>query len=399
MKHEMTIVNLPSPFLEDQLWIYPLGILNFATYLKSKGYSVDVMDLASFNSLNGDIVRLLRTIKSPIVGVSITTPQARFLPLFSTAFGKEVKLVVGGPHATVEKFNLQTFGFNVVAGEADSDFIADTVMTSTNYVVCGEPVKNLDLLPFPDRSFFTGYKGPIPVMAHRGCPYSCTFCCKTLDKKVRMRSPENVVEELKELHKRYPDKEEIIFYDETFTFSYEWVDRLCRLIRDSHLKKKFRCSTRADRLTPEIAWTLKSAGFEEVCVGVESGSNKILKNLNKRITAEKNSEAVKICHEADLKFKAYMMVGCPGEDRDTLADTSKWLGDNKPDSVGLYMYTPLPGSDIWENKEKYDLEFSLDYDRAYYGGKRNELISAVSTKALSKQDLTKAYWEMLKLYS
>jgi len=395
---EIVVVNLPSPFLEDQLWIYPLGILNFVTYLKHEGYSVGVMDLASFNLEPLDlIVRLLRTIKSPIVGVSVTTPQARFLPLFPTAFGKEVKLVVGGPHATIEKFNLQVFGFNVVAGEADTKFIADMVMTSKNYVVCGEPVKDLDSLPFPDRSFFTGYKGPLPVMAHRGCPYSCNFCCKTLSKEVRMRSPENIVEELKELHRRYPDKEEIIFYDETFTFNYDWVDRLCRLIRNSHLRKRLRCSTRGDKLTPEIAWALKSAGFEEVCVGVESGSNKILKNLNKCISVEKSSEAVKICHKAGLKFKAYIMIGCPGEDWDTLTDTYKWIEENKPDTVGLYMYTPLPGSDIWDHKEEYDLEFSLDYDRAYYGGKREELVSVVSTKTLSKHDITCAYWELLRI--
>jgi hypothetical protein len=71
------------------------------------------------------------------------------------------------------------------------------------------------------------------------------------------------------------------------------------------------------------------------------------------------------------------------------------LETTKPDSVGLYMYHPLPGSDIWDHPEKYDIQFSKDYDSTYYGGKRDEMVSVVSTSGLTKQDITKFYWEML----
>lgn len=407
MDPEITVVNLPSPFLEEPMWIYPLGVINFVTYLKCRGYSAELLDLEPFaqgnRSLNGQIVQLLRTIKSPIVGVSATTPQARFLSLFPTAFGERKVLVVGGPHASVAKFELNLFGFNVVAGEADSDAVVDTVISSKNYTVYAEPVEDLDKLPFPDRSLVKNYKGPIPVMVHRGCPYSCVFCSKTLDKRVRMRSPENIVEELKELDKKYPDKSEVIFYDETFTLNYDWTDKLCELIRSSNLKKKFRCSTRSDRLTLEVADNLKSAGFEEVCIGVESGSDEILKTLKKGTTVEQNSKAVDICRKVGLKFKAYIMIGSPGESFDTLNQTYFWIKNKKPDSIGLYLFTPLPGSDVWNHRNGYDIKFSdLDYDRAYYGGKRSEMMSMVSTKALTRQDITKFYWKMLselyKLY-
>jgi radical SAM superfamily enzyme YgiQ (UPF0313 family) len=194
----------------------------------------------------------------------------------------------------------------------------------------------------------------------------------------------------------YPEKEEIIFYDETFTLDFSWIEKLCWILRRSGIKRKFRCSTRADRLTPEIAKILKSSGFEEVCVGVESGSQIILNNLNKKVTVQQNSLAVDICRKVGLKFKAFIMLGSPGETLETMEETYNWLANKKPDSVGLYMYTPLPGSDIFEHKENYDIEFDFGADRSYYGGKRNQMMSVVSTKALSNQDITKFYWELLK---
>jgi radical SAM superfamily enzyme YgiQ (UPF0313 family) len=397
VKPDITIVNLPAPFLEDQLWIYPLGILNFATYLKYRGYSVEIFDLASFNvSDDAQIVRLLRIIKSPIVGVSVTTPQARFLPLFSVAF-KNRNLVVGGSHTRATKEDLVIFGFDVVAGEGDSEAVANIVMGSKDYVLVSDPVEDLDKLPFPDRSFFNNYKGPIPVMAHRGCPYHCSFCSKILG-KVRMRSPENVVEELKEISNKYPDKDEIIFYDETFTLDYNWTTKLCELILNRNIRKNLRCSTRADKVEPDLLNLMKSAGFTEICVGVESGSQKILDVLNKKVKVSQNTLARRFVREAGLKFKAYMMLGCPGETNETLEETKQWLIDNRPDSIGLYIFHPMPQSDIWDRPEKYDIKFSKDYDSSYYGGHREDMISTVSTSFLSKRDITKAYWELLDLF-
>jgi len=295
---------------------------------------------------------------------------------------------------------LKLFGFNVVAGEADSDIVTDMVMSSIRYSIYGELVKDLDTLPFPDRSFFKEYyKGPIPVMSHRGCPYDCSFCSKTLDRKVRMRSPENVVEELMEIDKKYPDKEEIIFFDETFTLDYSWVEKLCNLIRSKNLKKRFRCSTRSDRLTLGVAEVLKSAGFGEVCIGVESGSDRILKILNKRTTVEQNSQAVDVCHKVGLKVTGYFMLGCPGESMETLRETENWMEQNKLDTIKLYLYHPLPGSDIWNSKEEYDIDFELDYSKSYYGGKRDKMFSVTSTSHLSNLEITNFYYYLMKKFN
>jgi radical SAM superfamily enzyme YgiQ (UPF0313 family) len=100
--------------------------------------------------------------------------------------------------------------------------------------------------------------------------------------------------------------------------------------------------------------------------------------------------------EAGMRFKAYIMMGCPSESRETIAKTKKWLRENKPDSTGLYILHPLPGSDIWNHPEKYDLKFSRDYDASFYGGKREEMFSTVSTSLLSKKEITKIYWNLME---
>ncbi len=398
---DITLVNLPSPFLEDSMQTYSLGILNMATSIRNSGYSVEVLDLAPIvkdnKLLNLQILHELKKIKSTIVGVSVTTPQSRFLPLFPIAFEVK-KLIVGGPHAVADSQEALDYGFHlVISGEGET--VIDRTMDGFGLCIAN-PVKNLDTLPFPDRSFFRGYKGAVPIMASRGCPYKCSFCSTTLSKKVRFRTPENVLEEIKELNIKYPEKDEIIFYDETFTLDYNWLDRLCELIRNSNIKNRFRCSTRADKIPFHVATMLKSAGFEKVCIGVESGSQKILNTLNKRIAVDQNTYARYVCKKAGLKLRAYIMLGAPGETKETMEETYNWIRASEPDEIGLYMYNPLPGSDIWSNKEKYDIEFSKsNYDRAFYGGCRWEMISGVSTSNLTNREITEFYWKVLRDFS
>ena len=394
----MTLINLPSPFLEDALIIPPIGIVQLYSFIKSQHYDVELVDLNLLTvkeDLISAIMDRLRVIKSPIVGISASTAQARFLLLCLAVFRDSVIsstpwIVVGGPHATVLPTTVLNLGFDTVV-EGEAELVIDDIFGCFSGIISGIPIENLDELPYPDRTISSNYTGPAPVMAMRGCPYACSFCSKTMEKRVRFRSPAHVIDELKMIK-----NSNVIFYDENFTTNYDWVANVCDAISKAGIRKKFRCSTRADRITAEVAQMMKTAGFNEICVGVESGSQKILDVLNKKTTVEQNSLARKICKDAGIKFKAYIMLGCPNEDEQTLWETYFWIRDNHPDKIGLYMYTPLPGSDVWNHTEKYDINFDkLEYDRAFYGGKRDELVSPVSTSALSKQEITKMYWKML----
>ena len=384
---DITFVNLPAPYLEDARWEFPMGLVSLVTYANSIGIKAEFLDLGpeEDTSFSG-IIRRLREVKSPIIGVSVVTPAARYLPLFNRFNGK---LVVGGPHATCLPNEMIALGFQtVVVGEAESEIPAIMDLKQEG-ILTGKP-RHLDDLPFIDRSLAKGYKGPAPIMTSRSCPYNCTFCSKA-EGKYRRRSPENVIEEIQSI-----SDDHIIFFDDTFTMNFEWVARLCELILTKAIKKYFRCSTRADKFAPELLELMRRAGFDEVCVGIESGSQKILDNLNKRTTVAQNSNAYRMVKEAGMRFKAYIMLGCPSESRETVAETIKWLEENPPDSTGLYILHPLPGSDIWNHPEKYDLNFSRDYDATFYGGKREEMFSTVSTSLLSKKEITKIYWNLME---
>lgn len=395
---DVTLINLPAPFLEEAMIIPPIGIAQLYSFIKLNHHEVELVDLNSISvkeDLTSAIMNRLRVIKSPIVGVSATTPQSRFLPLILAAlrdpiFSVNPWIVAGGSHPTVLSEQVLNLGFDAVV-EGEAELIMDEIFSCFSGIISGISVDDLDRIPFPDRSILINYSGPAPMMAMRGCPYNCSFCSKTFSRKVRFRSPENIVEEL-----RTVSNSEVIFYDENFTTDFDWVEKLCHSISKSGIRKKFRCSTRADRINFEIARMLKSVGFDEVCIGVESGSQKILDILEKKMTVEQNTKARKICQDVGLKFKAYIMLGCPGEDSSTLKETYDWIFANRPDKIGLYMYTPLPGSLIWERSSEYDIEFNkLEYDRTFYGGKRDEIMSSVSTRSLSKRQITLMYWKML----
>jgi len=393
---DVTFINLPSPFLEDNTWVYPLGILNIATYTKNLGYSVDFLDLAPLTKecidddrLTQLITEMVQKIKSPYIGVSAVTPQYKYLSLIPKISNK--RLIAGGAHATIFPQDVLELGYeSVVAGEGE--LVIDSILKGSTGIHRSNQIVNIDDIPFPDRSYFKGYRGPSPVMAGRGCPFQCTFCAKIDgEAKTRFRNPKSVIEELLTI-----PNDNIIFYDDTFTLKKSWLEELCNGIIDAGIKKSFRCSTRADRLTPEVVQLLKSAGFVEVCVGVESGSQRILDNLQKKTKVIDNSEAIKICHEQGLKFKAFMMLGNPGEGEESVQETYDWIRQNRPDKLGLYVFYPLPGCDIYDNPQRYDIQFEKEsFDKCYYGGKRNEILSKVSTSSLTREKITKYYNKFL----
>jgi radical SAM superfamily enzyme YgiQ (UPF0313 family) len=304
---------------------------------------------------------------------------------------KKKRLVAGGVHSALYPKETLELGYDtVIVGEGE--LVIDKVMNGVDGVLKSEELVILDFLPFPNRDWFEGYKGPAPVMAGRGCPFNCNFCAKVDGRKAtRNRTPDSIVAELKTI-----SHERIIFYDDTFTLNKNWTIELCELIKKENIKKKFRCSTRADRLTFDMVDLLKEAGFDEVCVGVESGSQKILDILGKKTTVGQNTEAIKICKKVGLKFKAFIMLGNAGESHQTIQETWSWINENRPDKIGLYIFKPLPGCDVWNRPEKYDIVFEkAGFDLCYYGGKKTVIESQVQTSHLSKEELTNYYRKFL----
>ena len=174
-----------------------------------------------------------------------------------------------------------------------------------------------------------------------------------------------------------------MFFDDTFTFRRKWVEDFCRQVKPLNIK--WRCFTRADKVSFELLRSMKDAGCVEVGVGVESGSQKILDNVDKGIRVEDNTKIRKLCKDVGITFKAFIIIGLPGENEETFLETRRWLFENKPDKYSIFLFTPYPGSPIMNNPEQYAYELTtdFDYDKLWWGGIMNDQISLSRTSALS----------------
>lgn len=137
---------------------------------------------------------------------------------------------------------------------------------------------------------------------------------------------------------------------------------------------------------------MKEAGCVEVGCGVESGSQRILDSIHKGTTVEQNTEARKVCRDLDIRFKAFTILGLPGENDESVNQTREWLRKNEPDDFDVTIFMPYPGSPIWENPENYDIQFDKDaikkgfYDETFYKGPPKSL---VRTSMLSAEDIVR----------
>jgi len=152
-----------------------------------------------------------------------------------------------------------------------------------------------------------------------------------------------------------------VFYDDEFNLDRNYVLALCGL-----LKKRdylWRAPLRADLLDEETALEMKKAGCVEICVGVESGSAKVLRSCLKKATPEDNTRARKICRDAGLRFKAFTVVGLPGASRKDEEATKKWLLANKPDDFDIAVNTPYPGTAQYDRPAEFGVNFNCDFSR------------------------------------
>lgn len=389
---KIAFLNLPSPFLEDSLWVYPYGLVQLATEVEKRAHYVNFFDLNTIVARNGvSLSEIIDSIREETVGISVVSAQ---FEMFKKVAGllreKGKRIIAGGPHASCLPTDLLDAGADlVVKGEGENAI--DDMMNGAKGIIEREPVADLCSIPFAARYMTTGYLGPAPIMASRGCAWSCRFCSKPVKRKMVFRSPENVVREILSIKKR-----KVIFFDDSFTANHDWVGELCELIRGVGLDKEktFRCSTRSDLLTRRVIRQLRSSGFKEVCIGIESGSQSILDIIGKGTTVGMNTEARRMCREDGLALKAYIMVGCPGETPDTVAETRNWLRENRPDTTSIYLFTPLPGSKIWSSPEEFGIRI-VD-KRMYYGGKRRDMEATVETEAMSREAITFAYRSLLE---
>ena len=231
-------------------------------------------------------------------------------------------------------------------------------------------IQNLDELPppayhyFPLRKYRIFGKLGLPMMTSRGCPLQCTFCLvpRIAGTDFRVRKVKNVVNELEWIRDEYkPDF--ITFNDDIFTYSKERVLDFCSEIKERKIKLPWDCQTRADRISKEILAKMKAANCQLVSFGVESGCQKILDAMRKGTTVQQNESAIKWAKEIGLSVAVSLIVGYPGETKESLKQTFDFIRKAEPDDVYLYLATPYPNTELRDLVKDMGWKIPQDWDK------------------------------------
>lgn len=296
-------------------------------------------------------------------------------------------LVLGGPHATMysEHIFKKTHASAVVVGEGEETFseflealdagknlkdVAGMVLRNEDdgvfYTAPRPPIQNINSIPRPHyagfRHFsFSHYGGfpPLPrptasIISSRGCVFDCNYCASVRfwGRRWRFRTPENVLEEIKWLVEDMGVRS-LYFFDDNFPVNKERAIAICEGIINNGWALKWACCSHVKMMNRELLEVMKASGCVTIDFGVESGSDKILRNINKRQTREDIEKAFGLVHEVGILPRAYLMVGCPGEDESTIDETIELIGRIKPrSSIGANILWLLPGTAVYEDAVK-----------------------------------------------
>jgi radical SAM superfamily enzyme YgiQ (UPF0313 family) len=365
-----------------------------AAVLEKNQYKIDVIDCQALRFTYEEFKSEIGKRRPDIVGITSTTLTYKS-GLQIAKIAKETcpncLTILGGSHVSFwDTEALQECpSLDIVVrkeGENTMLELAERIEAGKNYhdvlgITCrkdGKIVKNpdrahienLDDMPFPAHHLWPIERlrkhGTVifPLMTSRGCVYWCDFCTavRMFGRRYRMRSPKNVVDELEYLQKTF-GAHQFTFYDDAFTVDQERAAEICREIKNRKLKMEWDCETRVDMVSKELLRTMKEAGCFAVWFGVESGSQPVLDAMRKGITPAHTIRAFKWAKEVGLMTVANVVLGFPGETKETIWETIKFIDRIKPDDVGYYIATPYPGTPLYEQVVKDGLLTTTDFNK------------------------------------
>jgi radical SAM superfamily enzyme YgiQ (UPF0313 family) len=362
----------------------PLGIMQLASWLEKHGHPTQLHDALGPHAppgieANAEIV--LAT-DPELVGFSATTSS------FMDAVDMAVIIKRKRPHVQVVFGNVHVSSLGtpvldhfpeidyLVIGEGEGallDLAEGKELTeignlcwrdSSGRAIFNERrsrILELDELPFPAyeklRGFPRDYHMPLftyelrygaTMVGSRGCPYTCSFCDRTVFERLyKTNSPEYTYEHMKYLRDRF-GVHHINFYDDLFTASKKRVHGLCELLISKPLGMQFNCAIRAGHTSPEMLRMLKRAGALMVSMGIESADPEMMERHKAGVTLKAVRETVHDIHAAGLRAKGLFIFGMPGETAETFRTTSDFILELDLDEMNMTKFAPLHGAPIWE---------------------------------------------------
>jgi radical SAM superfamily enzyme YgiQ (UPF0313 family) len=256
-----------------------------------------------------------------------------------------------------------------------------------------DPIKNYDDVPLPAydllKSFDLYYADtkhgqPFTIMyTSKGCSYNCIYCTMA-NSKWKPRSAESVMGELRYLKKNY-NINTVMFFDETFTMDKKRVEKITQAMIDEKLNIKWYCNSRVDILDMDILERMKQAGCRAVCMGIESGSQKIIGGANKRISVDKSAQAIQMVKDVGIKAYCSFIMGLPGENATTVKETIEFIKKTLPTGGEVNVASPYPGTKLYDIAlEKGWITKQIDFRSM------NQSKSMMRTDELTTQEIDKA---------
>jgi radical SAM superfamily enzyme YgiQ (UPF0313 family) len=402
----------------------PLGIMYLASICREKGIDVNLIDL-TFNRRWAAYEKQIAEQKPDVVGFTALSPFYDDVLQAVTITKKVVpnaKIIIGGPHATAVPLEvIKNDNVDIVAvGEADQTIVPllnalqnktdlkevkGIVFKDNGQIIQTERPEyaDLDTLPFPAREMLptmNKYWRQIPlfpnippvgfVIGSRGCPFNCSFCQPMLREifgnKVRFRSPQSVLQEIDEMVQKYHIKT-LYFVDDNMTVNKKWLYEICDGLEKRNYNLVIGVQGKADTLTPEMAQRLKRINCRYMSFGVESGCQRILDNImGKHLTIAQIENAFKICEENNITTCASLMIGSPGDTKESILDTVRLLERIRPNFIDLHYTAPTPGSKMFNT-----VEFDDSHDDRWSAG-------SIKLNDITPEELTELFFAIQLRY-
>ncbi|MDP2689319.1 MAG: radical SAM protein, partial [Deltaproteobacteria bacterium] len=404
----MKILLIDPPFYRFIRYFnrfFPLGLAYLAAVSREAGHDVAIydadanvekaeeMDFSALEEKYPEFIRRVNDLSDPVweevrktirdarpdlVGINAYT--TRLASAFRTAeIAKGVypgiPVVLGGPHPSVraeETLSISPFIDFAIRGEGERSFaeliealgkngdyggIKGLSYRSGKRVVHNPPVEfieDLDSIPYPARDLLMNKDSYTPedmglIMTGRGCPYACTFCSSSgvWNRGTRARSIENVLGEVRKVQAEYGTVQ-FSFKDDTFTLDRKRVMEFCKAVEGKGLRINWDCNVRVNLIDYELLKRMKSAGCNGIKMGIESGSDRVLKEVMKKGTSVAQiRRASGIARKASIHWTGYFMMGLPTETREEMHETLRLMRQIRPDFASISVYEPFPGTSLF----------------------------------------------------
>lgn len=401
---DITLISCPTPMdkrygagIKEVGNTMPnLGLATLAAILQRDGLRVRLVEVSANGYTTADLIRIITDNGSAVAGVTVTTPNWPDVVALADALKAAqpgLKFIIGGPHIKAVKQEVleQCPAIDAAAyGEAetiiiplvrallanrDLSGIRNLIWRRDGAIVVNEPaplITNLDALPFPAWELIEGFPNNYQLTTNlhvrhpagtlftsRGCPFNCIYCDKSMfGNQVRLHSADYVFRMMEKLCREYGVRH-IMFYDDTFTFDQPRIMELCARLEQAQFDLTWACMSTV-LVTREMLAAMRRAGCISVAYGIESGSQRILKILNKPIDLDKVREVLQWTQDAGMRTRGFFIIANPGETLAEMQQTVDFMLSTALDDAWLACFTPFPGSSCYKDIEKWGT-----YERGY----------------------------------